>query len=106
MLLHRVIAGAGVGDVVDHINGNTLDNRRTNLRVGSQADNMRNRRHEAGVGTSYDRQTGKWVAKHVWRGHQFFLGRFGSKEQATAAVLASVAEKRAAEVDTFIEARS
>lgn len=41
--IHRLIAGAGRGEVADHINGDTLDNRRSNLRVCSQAENTRNK---------------------------------------------------------------
>jgi len=40
--LHRIITGAGAGQVVDHLNHNTLDNRRCNLRVGSNSDNALN----------------------------------------------------------------
>jgi hypothetical protein len=41
--MHRVIAGAPKGTVVDHINGNKLDNRRENLRICSAAENRWNR---------------------------------------------------------------
>jgi hypothetical protein len=42
--LHRVVAGCMPGDglVVDHLNRCKHDNRRSNLRVGSQAENMAN----------------------------------------------------------------
>lgn len=41
--MHRVVAKAGPNDVVDHLNRDTLDNRRDNLRVGTQRDNSLNR---------------------------------------------------------------
>ena len=42
VLMHRAIMAAKVGEIVDHINGNTLDNRRENLRVVSASINMLN----------------------------------------------------------------
>lgn len=41
--LHRLIMGSPVGYVVDHINNQTLDCRRENLRVVSFKENMANR---------------------------------------------------------------
>jgi hypothetical protein len=42
VILHRMIAGAPAGLVVDHRNGNTLDNRRENLRICETRLNVAN----------------------------------------------------------------
>lgn len=41
--MHRQILNAKSGQVVDHINGNTLDNRRNNLRLATTSQNNMNR---------------------------------------------------------------
>jgi hypothetical protein len=51
--MHRLIMGFPEGKHVDHINGNTLDNRRQNLRVCSKGENMRNSKLQRRSKTGY-----------------------------------------------------
>jgi hypothetical protein len=80
--LHRLLCGNPEGMVVDHINRNTLDNRKSNLRVVTTQQNSWNR-----VGTT---NGFKGVAKHKYgycsqimvNGKHIYCGFFKSKIDA------------------------
>jgi hypothetical protein len=86
--LHRLIMQAGQGQRVDHINGNGLDNRRDNLRLCSNAENMRNMRvsplrgSSAFKGVSWNRRRNKWRAYIVKDGRQLSIGYFTNESDA------------------------
>lgn len=70
-------------DQIDHINGNTFDNRIKNLRCVSSFENMRNqRKHRTGKlwGAHYLR--GKWQASFRYKKKGYYLGLFESAELA------------------------
>lgn len=88
--LARVIKGLGRDDprVVDHANGDTLDNRKANLRICTNAENLRNRRKErnstSGFKGAYPSGK-KWISRICYNGKTYQLGRFDTPEEAHAA---------------------
>ncbi len=92
VLMHRLILGAMPGQLVDHVNGDGLDNRRSNLRIASAAENARNAAPKGGSGyVGVKRVRNKWQASIAPDGHEIFLGLWGSKEDASS-VYAAAAE--------------
>lgn len=90
LCLHRVVMTPPDGLVVDHINGNPLDNRKENLRICTRAENNRNQKksikNSSGLkGVSWDKHRGKWSSKICVNEKRITLGRFDSKEDAYAA---------------------
>ena len=53
VLMHRVILGLARGQFSDHINGDTIDNRRANLRAATPSQNMFNRKLNKNNTTGY-----------------------------------------------------
>ena len=90
--LHRVILGEPEG-VIDHINGNPLDNCRQNLRVCTNQQNLFNRgknsNNKSGYkGVSWNKQEQKWRAKINGK----HLGYFDSAEEAHRVYVRSAQE--------------
>lgn len=85
--MHRQITQAPDGLVVDHLNHNTLDNRRDNLRVCTQQENAQNRLYDPfAKGYRWMPERNKWRA-FLKRNKKFIhLGCFDLEEQAKQAV--------------------
>ena len=87
VLLHRKIIKAKVGEIVDHINGNKLDNRRSNLRIVSASTNLHNKHQVLGKsryqGVSvYSRNPNKYYALFTYQSNKFSLGSFENEKEA------------------------
>lgn len=101
--IHNEIMHPPKGYVVDHINGDTLDNTRENLRICTPQDNCKNRgiytRNTSGVaGVNWRKDTNKWRAYIQVDGKCITLGSFTNKEDA-------IKSRKKAEVKYFGEFR-
>lgn len=90
VLLYRKLLNAPAESLVDHRNGNTLDNRRANLRLCTSAQNLRNTTpvgsgKSGRRGVSWDGYTGKWRAWLMLDGKLVASSRHKRFEDAVAA---------------------
>lgn len=85
--LHREVMRAKSGDIVDHINGDTLDNRRCNLRIVDKSVNVINRgvSNKTGFRGVHENREGKFRAMVQIGGKRFGSGYFGSAREAAEA---------------------
>ena len=77
--LHRLVMNCPREMIIDHRNGDKLDNRRCNLRICTQEENAKN--YHGTVGYCFDKSRGKWIVKY----RKKFYGRYDTEEEAKRA---------------------
>lgn len=86
VLMHRAILRYFDELVVDHIDGNTLNNQKENLRVVTQSENARNsQRSRLAIGVHYDAARKRFCASTRHKGVKINLGRYRTFAEAKAA---------------------
>ena len=88
--LHRIIMGEPDGMDVDHIDGDPLNNRRSNLRICTHNENMTNRKisknNTSGFkGVYWSKRDNNWRSQIKYNNKRIHLGCFDSLEEATKA---------------------
>lgn len=91
--MHRLLMEPGPGMTVDHIDGDGLNNQRSNLRVVTHAQNHQNRHRQAGRrsshrGVSWHARRGRWLARCKVGGVEHFGGWFEDELDAARAAAA------------------
>lgn len=91
LFMHRYIMKARRGQIIDHINGDTLDNRRSNLRLVTPSQNNANQRPSFTKTKSqlkgvYFLKNGnrlkKWYSRIQINNKDYFLGYFLTENEA------------------------
>jgi len=93
ILMHREILGLPReydGRQGDHINRNRLDNRRSNLRIVTDAQNRQNkspyrRATSRFRGVYWDKDKQRWRAQAIFQGRHYHLGYFQDEEETAKA---------------------
>jgi hypothetical protein len=86
--MHRFLTDAEKGEFVDHINHNTLDNRRDNLRITTNQNNLinrhgANRNSTTGVrNVSWHSREQKYAVQFQVDGKNKYIGKFDKLEDA------------------------
>lgn len=86
--LHRLVMNAPYGKYIDHINHNPLDNRKENLRIVTNGQNLMNasiRKNNTSGIRGVNKQNNKWRARIQIDGNCIELGNFYNKEDAIKA---------------------
>jgi len=89
--MHRAIMKVPEGMFCDHINHNSLDNRKVNLRAATCAQNSWNKRKQQGKyssrykGVSWSRSDKKWMSRIGVKGSKMYLGSFKDEIDAARA---------------------
>lgn len=87
IFLHQFIMDAN-GKAVDHINGDTFDNRKINLRIAEDSDNSKNRKSKNSNNTSgyrnvsWNKKDKKWVVQMQIDKKHKTLGSFDDVHEA------------------------
>lgn len=95
-IMHRVILSRMLGrplgrfELVDHIHGDTLDNRRSQIRLSNTQQNCMNKRKHSNnksgfKGVYWHKSSGKWYAAISYNGVREHLGSFATAELASIA---------------------
>jgi len=86
--MHRIILGLKKGEVCDHINGDGLDNRRSNLRRATVSQNAVNKRPHGSSkfkGVSWSKKDKRYVTYLQKEGVPTYLGSYTNEIDAAAA---------------------
>ena len=79
--------------MIDHVNGNKIDNRIQNLRAASNRINQSNRHtHRNGrlVGTDFHKESGRWRARITINKREKYIGLYGTELKAHNAYIEEV----------------
>lgn len=88
-LMHRVILNAPKELQVDHINGNKLDNRKSNLRLCTVSQNLMNKKKYCGEspykGVHFNKRMGRYEAYIKLNARKIHIGHFDTPQEAALA---------------------
>lgn len=88
--LHRLVLNPKTGELIDHINGNKLDNRKENLRLCTNQQNTFNSKKQKNCSSKYkgvcwDKNKNKWLSQIRINEKHVQIGRYKNEIDAAKA---------------------
>jgi hypothetical protein len=89
--MHREIMNFPAERLVDHENGDTLDNRRDNLRIATSEQNAYNKQKTKSktssrfIGVYFEKQKSRWIVRIKYKENRIYLGCFKDEIEAARA---------------------
>lgn len=96
--MHREIMNFPKGRLIDHENGNTLDNRIDNLRAATREENAHNKgktrtkTSSKYIGVYYDKNKNRWIVRIMSKYRKIYVGTF--KDEIAAARAHDIAARK------------
>lgn len=89
ILAHKLIMPESSDHQVDHINGNGIDNQKSNLRLVTHQQNQWNQKKTSGSskykGICWDNERQKWLTQIGFNNKNIYIGRFETEHHAAMA---------------------
>jgi hypothetical protein len=104
ILMHRVIMNEPINMLIDHIDGNGLNNCKSNLRIVTQRQNLQNRhttKSSQYAGVYWKKDAKKWIAKMYINKKHKYIGSFDTEEEAHKAYLSKLEDNNELFVDNI-----
>ena len=85
MMAFKGFKPCGYEKIIDHINNNRSDNRIENLQIISPRENVIRQKNKKKIGTTFCKDSKKWMARITVNKKSIYLGRFDTIEEANKA---------------------
>ena len=85
--MHRLISNVEIDKVLDHADGNSLNNTKSNFRIATKSQNRQSSKKQKNTSSKYkgvywNKKSKKWQCTIAYGGKSFYLGSYENEDDA------------------------